>query len=106
MRMPEIETERLYLREISLQDAKDIYEYMREREVTDFMFTACATLQECQHYLKVEFLSYERMGLPSPYAIELKASGKVIGTCNFHTIEEDTAQVGFVLNPFISIRAI
>ncbi len=100
MRMPEIETERLYLREITLQDAEDIYEYMRLKEVTDFMFTACASLQECQRYLKVEFLSYERMGLPSPYAIELKASGKVIGTCSFHTIEEDTAQVGFVLNPF------
>ena len=33
MRMPEIETERLYLREISLQDAKDIYEYIKREKM-------------------------------------------------------------------------
>lgn len=97
MRMPDIETERLYLREITLADAQDVYEYMCLHEVTDFMFTYCESLEACRRYLKTEFLSYERMGLPSPYAIEL--NGKVIGTCNFHTIEDDTAQLGFVLNP-------
>lgn len=99
MRLPEIETDRLYLREITLADADDVYEYMQLKSVTDFMFTTCDSLEVCQRYLKTEFLSYERMGLPSPYAIELKASGKVIGTCNFHTVEDDTAQLGFVLNP-------
>lgn len=99
MRMPEIETDRLYLRAITMNDAKDIYEYMCQKSVTDFMFTSCSSLEACQRYLKVEFLSYEKRGLPSPYAIELKSNGKVIGTCNFHTIEDDCAQVGFVLNP-------
>lgn len=99
MRLPEVETERLYLREVTLEDAADIFEYMQLKSVTDMMFTVCDTLDACRRYLKTEFLSYERMGLPSPYAIELKANGKVIGTCNFHTIEDDTAQLGFVLNP-------
>ena len=99
MQLPEIESERLILRCIEIEDAPDIFEYMQIDEVSDCLFSSCKTLEDTIKHIKVEFLSYEQRELPSPYAIVLKESGKVIGTCNFHTADDTCGEIGFVLNP-------
>lgn len=99
MDLPIIKTDRLILRPVELRDATDIYEYMSQKDVCKYLFSYCETLDETKRHLKVEFLSYDKRGVPSPYAIVLKKEHKVIGTCNFHTIDEDCGEIGFVLNP-------
>lgn len=99
MDLPIIECERITLRPIELSDAEDIFEYMRLDQVTNHLFSSCKTLEATIKHLKVEFLSYPQRDLPSPYAIVLNETQKVIGTCNFHTVDEICGEVGFVLNP-------
>ncbi len=99
MLLGEVLSDRLRLRPVSMDDAHDIYEYMCMNEVTRWLFTACPYMYECLRYIKTELLIYNRTGLPSQNALELLESGKVIGTCNYHSVEDDTAQLGFILNP-------
>lgn len=88
---------RITLRTIKIEDALDILEYMSNHEVTQYLYRRCESLDECERYIRVEFLSYRQQGIPEPFSIVLDE--KVIGTCNYHTVEDENAEIGFILNP-------
>lgn len=92
-----IETERLILREIEVEDASDVLEFMGDREVMKYMYSYLTDLDEMVNYIEEELL-YPEDDSPPAYAIELKSSGKVIGLCYFHSIFDGRGQVAFMLN--------
>lgn len=100
LEMPERETKRLYLRPIEEADAADIFAYYSLESVTRYLtFPPHQDIDQTLYVLKACYLPYLKRQEPQTWAIVLKENEKVIGHLNFHTPEEDSAQVGYVLHP-------
>ncbi len=78
-----IETERLLLRPFTLDDASDLFEYLREPTVHCFACMKLNTLDEAEKAVK------ERLDDPLYLAIMLKENGKVIGEIFAHAEATD-----------------
>lgn len=99
--MPEIETERLVLRRMRADDAEDMYEYASDPEVTRYLtWFPHPDSRYTRDYLEYLGTRY-RVGDFFDWAITLKGSGKMIGTCGFTSFDytNDSAEMGYVLNP-------
>ena len=98
--LPVIETERLFLREIEQGDAYDMYEYAHLPFVGPT--AGWEPHQSLNHTREVIDLyrrkkTYGQLGV---YAIVLKESGKMIGTCELHTYTPKfKAELGYTVNP-------
>lgn len=100
-KMPEIETERLILRRMRADDATDMFEYARRKDVTEFLtWFPHPDKQYTKDYLEYLGTRY-RVGDFFDWAITLKENGKMIGTCGFTSFDyaNDCAEMGYVLNP-------
>lgn len=101
LQMPEIETERLLLRKIKIKDAQDMYEYAKNPNVSKYLtWSAHESLSYTKKYIK--FLSKKYIkGEYFDWGIELKQTGKFIGTCGFSVFDSANrkAEIGYVLNP-------
>ncbi|EMC60243.1 ribosomal-protein-S5p-alanine acetyltransferase [Streptococcus mutans M230] len=91
-----LETKHLFLRPVTLDDAKDMYEYASDEEVTRYTFAKNESLEETKNKIAAIYLT-------SPlghYGIELKSSGKFIGTIDLFNLKEDmlVAEFGYCLN--------
>ncbi|HET9223072.1 MAG TPA: GNAT family protein [Roseiflexaceae bacterium] len=98
--LPVIETERLLLRKITLDDAADIFEYASDREVPTYMsWEPHQSIQETYDYLERVMRRYQEHN-PGPWAIVHKRDAKMIGTCSYSSWEREDyrAEVGYVLN--------
>ena len=72
----EIETERLHLRPVTLEDAPAMFEYASDETVTRYTFPTNQSLEETRNNIALFYLA-------SPlgrWGIELKENGKFIGT--------------------------
>ena len=72
----EMETERLRLRPVTLEDAPAMFEYASDEAVTRYTFPTNQSLEETRNNIALFYLS-------SPlgrWGIELKENGKFIGT--------------------------
>ncbi len=99
--MPEITTERLILRRMMAKDAGDMYEYACQKEVTKYLtWFPHPDPGYTRDYLEYLGTRY-RVGDFFDWAITLKESGKMIGTCGFTSFDytNDSAEMGYVLNP-------
>ncbi|MBR3965549.1 MAG: GNAT family N-acetyltransferase [Clostridia bacterium] len=99
--MPELETERLILRKMRADDASDMYEYAKRRDVTEFLtWVPHPDKRYTKDYLEYLGTRY-RVGDFFDWAITLKENGKMIGTCGFTSFDyaNDCAEMGYVLNP-------
>lgn len=99
--MPELETERLLLRRMRLGDAEDMYEYARQTEVTRYLlWSPHPDISHTRDYLRYIASRYAT-GSFYDWAMVLKKSGKMIGTCGFTAFDcpHDSAEIGYVLNP-------
>ena len=99
--MPEIETERLLLRRLRADDAEDMFEYASDPEVTHYLtWFPHPDSRYTRDYLEYLGTRY-RVGDFFDWAITLKESGKMIGTCGFTSFDytNDSAEMGYVLNP-------
>lgn len=99
--LPTLETERLILRRLRLEDAEDIFEYGRDPEVARYVtWEAYQSLDETRDWLTHILRAYEE-GTPRSWALYHKADVKVIGTCGF--IQwipiHSRAEVAFALSP-------
>lgn len=97
--MPVLETERLRLRKLTMRDAADIYEYSRDPLVAKYvLWEAHRSIGESRTYLRYMLRKY-RMNEPASWGIELKSSGKIIGTIGYMWIQTDNAaaEVGYSL---------
>ncbi|MBV8327023.1 GNAT family protein [Chryseobacterium sp.] len=101
MQFPVLETERLILRQLTLQDTQDLFEYFSLDEVMEYYDLApFKTLEDAQQIIQ-HFNSEFEKGKGFRWALELKSNGKVIGTCGYHNWyrEHFRAEIGYELNP-------
>ncbi len=99
--IPTLTTEHLVLRKMKASDAADMYEYARLPEVTRYLtWRPHPNPGYTREYL--EYLgSRYAVGDFHDWAVTLKDSGKMIGTCGFTRFDlpNNSAELGYVLNP-------
>lgn len=100
-KMPELETERLLLRRMRASDTDDMFEYACLEEVTKYLtWFPHPDKRYTRDYLEYLGTRY-RVGDFFDWAIILKETDKMIGTCGFTSFDytNDSAEMGYVLNP-------
>lgn len=98
---PVLDTPRLYLRKMLKRDSRDMFEYARRSDVTEYLLWE-PHQSETYTYKYLSYLqSRYRAGDFYDWAIIWRDSDKMIGTCGFTklNIESNSAEVGYVLNP-------
>ena len=98
--LPTLKTERLILRPLKMRDAQDMYAYAQDPEVSrHVLWEAHKSLRDTRAFLRSAIRQY-RKGFPGSFAIEWKASGRMIGTVGFMWIngEYRSAEVGYSLS--------
>ena len=101
-RLPDVETDRLYLRQRTSADAEDIFAYARLPEVSvPAGFPAVETLADELYYIEHIYPSnLAKENIPSGYGITLKGTDKVIGSIDFpHRHGDNTLEIGYLLHP-------
>ena len=101
-RLPDMETDRLYLRQRTSADAEDIFAYARLPEVSvPAGFPAVETLADEFYYIEHIYPSnLAKENIPSGYGITLKGTDKVIGSIDFpHRHGDKTLEIGYLLHP-------
>lgn len=99
--IPTLNTERLILRGMRRQDASDMFEYASRSDVTEFLlWSEHTSVGYTAEYLKYVESRYA-VGDFFDWAVTLRDSGKMIGTCGFAKIDtvNNSAELGYVLNP-------
>ena len=98
--LPQIETERLFLREISENDVYDMFEYASLPYVGPVAgWNPHKTVAETRAVINM-FLAYQSKGALGVYAIVLKDTNKMVGTIElFNHVREFKAEMGYALNP-------
>ncbi|KGE18415.1 GCN5 family acetyltransferase [Paenibacillus wynnii] len=96
---PNIETERLFMRELTLDDVEAVYKHFSYPEVTRFMdIEVCKDLREAE-----EIIAFHIHDSGCRYGLFNKENDELIGTCGFHCwsteILETKAEIGFDLSP-------
>lgn len=100
-KMPTLTTSRLILRRMQPSDYLDMYEYASREEVTKYLLWSPHESKEYTYrYLRSVQDLYKR-GAFFDWALVLKQTGKMIGSCGFTTLDPDhlRAEIGYVLNP-------
>lgn len=98
--LPEIKTSRLILRKLKLSDAKDMYEYASDPQVSKYMVWDTHPSINCtKEFLKFVRKTYKSGGAES-WAVTLRDSGKMIGTCGFYRIDgrHRNSEIGYAMN--------
>ena len=99
--LPVLETDRLFLRALRTSDAADLFDYAHREDVTKFLlWKPHKTIEHTTEYLRYIQERY-RAGLFYDWALELKDTGKMIGTCGFTSFDpaNGIGEIGYVLNP-------
>ena len=97
--MPVLETLRLSLRPFREEDIDRLAELMANR---DFMrFSLGPYTREQTQGVLAKFLSWEKAGLPSPFAVVLRENSEVLGYCGFlhHPEVPGEVEIGYRLHP-------
>jgi len=98
--LPDISTARLLLRKLKLEDAKDMFEYASDPEVTkDLAWPTHSSIDNAQTFIKKVLSKYADNDV-SEWGVTLKDSGKLIGTCGFlwWRPEHAKAEIGYAIS--------
>ncbi|MCC3431018.1 MAG: GNAT family N-acetyltransferase [Microcoleus sp. PH2017_04_SCI_O_A] len=98
--LPIIETERLLLRKITLNDASDMFEYASNPEVSEYtMWSTHTSIEDTKYFLKSLTKMYKRKELVD-WGIVHKAEKKFIGTCGYveWSMTHSRAEIGYALS--------
>jgi ribosomal-protein-alanine N-acetyltransferase len=99
--LPQLETERLILRRMTMADAPDMFEYGSDPDVTRYVsWPTHKTVEDSERFLARVVNSYETTN-PSGWGIVLKQSGKFIGTIGMDgswKMKNFRLELGYVLN--------
>ncbi len=99
--MPTVYFDNYCLRTIKKSDAKDMYEYGKDPEVTQFLNWGPFILpKEAKKSISTIFYPRLKDGLPKGYAIIDMRKSKMIGTIDFHSKIKSVngAEIGFVIH--------
>lgn len=93
---PIIETERLVLRPVTLDDAEVMFEYASNQENTRYTFPTNQSLEETKNNI-AQFYLANPLGR---WGIELKSNGEFIGTIDLHKLDAviKKAAIGYIIN--------
>jgi RimJ/RimL family protein N-acetyltransferase len=99
--LPELETERLLLRRMRLDDAEAMFAYASDPEVTRYvLFETHRSVEDSESFLRLATEGYERGDFGS-WGVVLKDSGAFVGTCGMdvgYAPEHARAELGYVLS--------
>jgi ribosomal-protein-alanine N-acetyltransferase len=98
--LPRLETTRLILRKMTMDDLQDVFAYSSDEEVTCFLrWGPHRTLEETESYIREVLREYEE-GKDGPWGIEYRQTGRVIGSIHLMAIsaQHSKAEIGFVLS--------
>ena len=99
--LPELETERLLLRKMRLDDAEAMFVYASDPEVTRYvLFETHRSVEDSKSFLRLALEGYER-GDFGGWGVVLKDSGAFVGTCGMdagYAPEHARAELGYVLS--------
>lgn len=91
----QLESERLLLRPLRLSDAVDMFEYASDEENATYVFPTHRALSDTRGIIANYFIA-DPLG---KYAIELKKTGKMVGTIDLRLdIPNRNAELGYVIN--------
>ncbi len=96
MNYPRLDTERLCLRELTLDDAPAVHVHFSDPEVTEFMdIDPCTDLKSAR-----EIIAYHIQDTGVRWGIFDRQTEALIGTCGFHCWDEASAQaeIGYDLS--------
>ncbi len=98
--LPIVDLGDIYLRAIVFEDYEDMFEYGSDVRVTKNLSWHYETLEDAKQTVPKVFLSRPKRNLPNAYALVTKDTNKMIGTCDFHTIdwEQNTGEIGYALH--------
>ncbi|MGP7818671.1 GNAT family N-acetyltransferase [Niallia sp. 01092] len=98
--LPTLQTERLILRKITLEDLDDMYAYGSDDDVTKYVtWDTHQTLSDTKGFLQFVLNQYHNKKV-APLGIEYKESGELIGTVDFVWWKpyHRSAEIGYVLS--------
>ena len=99
--LPELETERLLLRKMRLDDAEAMFAYASDPEVTRYvLWDTHRSIEDSESFLSFATEGYER-GDFGGWGVVLKDDGAFIGTCGLdagYAPEHARAELGYVLS--------
>ncbi|ADU32401.1 GNAT family N-acetyltransferase [Evansella cellulosilytica] len=99
--LPSLETDRLRLRKITLDDTKEMFSYGSNEEVTKYVtWDTHNTMDDTKGFIEFVIKQYESNNL-APWGIEYKSTNKLIGTIDFVSWKptHHVAEIGYVLSP-------
>jgi [ribosomal protein S5]-alanine N-acetyltransferase len=97
--LPILETERLLLRKITVEDAEDMFVYGSNPEVSTYVtWNKHQTLSDTKEFIDFILNQYEA-GRIAPWGIEDKETGRLIGTIDFVSwnTNHHFAEIGYVI---------
>ena len=98
MSIPCVETQRLQLRGLALEDTDDLYTLWNNPEVSKyFPNTSPPKIETVQNIIKYQFTMWERYGY-GWWAVILRDSSELLGWCGLQYLPEtDETEVGYLL---------
>ena len=100
-RIPTLQTERIVLRKLSMDDTDDMYEYACRSDVTEFL-TWSPHPDKAHTFDNLSYLQKRyKTGDFFDWAIVCRDTEKMIGTCGFTRFDfaNNSAEIGYVINP-------
>jgi len=97
--LPVLETRRLRLRALTMRDARDMYRYASDPQVSrHVLWETHESLRQTRSVLRASIRQY-RLGAPASFAIERQSDRRMIGTIGFMWIncEHRSGEVGYSL---------
>lgn len=98
--LPTIETERLLLRKITLNDANDMFEYGSDPHVSEYTtWSTHTSIEDTKYFIKSLLKMYKKRELVD-WGIVHKAEKKIIGTCGYveWSMTHSRAEMGYALS--------
>jgi ribosomal-protein-alanine N-acetyltransferase len=98
--LPVLETARLILRKVTMDDLQDVFAYASDDDVTRFLrWGPHKTLEETESYI-CEVLGEYKAGKDGPWGVEYRQTGRVIGSIHLMAIsaQHRKAEIGFALS--------
>lgn len=97
-----IETPKFILRPATLEDVPDIYEYLSQEKVVQYLpFNAHKTVNDTKRFVQLFFINNYRRGKVGNYVIYHKNDKKVIGNIGINNIKTKSkeGEIGICINP-------